>query len=168
MAAWITNGVQKYENRGVTVKHYAANNQETNRYGNSSEASERALREIYLKSFEVCLANSSPIALMTSYNLINGIHTCQHYGLIHDILRCEFGFRGLVMTDWIVRVMMSKKDPQPVNAGLIAKAGGDLVMPGSKTDFNEIIQALNKGILKRTQLRKNVTRVYRLARKMAG
>ena len=168
MAAWITNGVQKHENRGVTVKHYAANNQETNRYGNSSEASERALREIYLKSFEVCLANSSPIALMTSYNLINGIHTCQHYGLIHDILRCEFGFRGLVMTDWIVRVMMSKKDPQPVNAGLIAKAGGDLVMPGSKTDFNEIIQALNKGILKRTQLRKNVTRVYRLARKMAG
>ena len=74
-AAAITKGVQKHPGCGVTIKHFAANNQETNRSDNNSIVSERAMREIYLKGFEICIRMAQPKALMTSYNLLNGIHT---------------------------------------------------------------------------------------------
>ena len=85
----------------MTIKHYCANNQETNRYNNNSILSERALREIYLKGFGICIRTADPAAVMTSYNLVNGVHTSEHTGLIRDILRCEFGFGSVVMTDWV-------------------------------------------------------------------
>ncbi len=166
IAAALTNGVQKNEGCGVTIKHFAANNQETDRYDSDSRVSERALREVYLRTFEICLQNSDPVALMTSYNLINGEHTCQNYALIHDILRAEYGYSGYVMTDWLVRLMMNNSKNKKVNAGLIARASGDIVMPGSRTDYNEIISMIKNGNLSRSRLRKNVTRLYRTARRL--
>ena len=94
-AAAITQGVQAHPGKGTTIKHFAANNQEYNRYNNNSMVSERAMREIYLKGFELCIREAQPHALMTSYNLVNGTHTSEHSGLIEDILRAEFGFQGI-------------------------------------------------------------------------
>ncbi|MBR6350796.1 MAG: glycoside hydrolase family 3 C-terminal domain-containing protein [Firmicutes bacterium] len=164
-AAAITNGVQKHPGRGTTLKHFAANNQETNRYGNNSLVSERAMREIYLKGFETAVKESRPLALMTSYNLLNGTHTSEHRGLIQDILRAEFGFKGLVMTDWILAVMNMGKNKYPApNAAKIAAAGGDLVMPGSKGDYKALLEGLKNGTVTRRQLIINATRVLCLAK----
>ncbi len=168
MAAAITRGVQKHKGCGTTIKHYAANNAETNRYCNNSHVSERAMREIYLRGFEICIRKSQPHALMTSYNLLNGIHTAEHRGLIEDILRREFGFEGIVMTDWVMTVMDSKKSIYRNSlSNEVAKAGGDLFMPGGKKDYENVLKALKEGSLKRRQLEINATRVARMCDKLA-
>ena len=167
-AAAITRGVQKHPGRGVTIKHFAANNQETNRYNNNSNVSQRALREIYLRGFGLCIRESQPRAVMTSYNLINGTHTSESRALTTDILRGEFGFRGIVMTDWVVGGSLmynSKRYPMP-NAGKVALAGGDLFMPGSRADYNRCLAMLRQGTLPRYQLELNATRVVHMARKL--
>ena len=163
-AAAVTRGVQKHPGRGTTVKHFAANNQETNRYGSNSLASERALREIYLRGFEIAVRESQPHALMTSYNLVNGVHTSERHDLIEDMLRAEFGFRGIVMTDWIIGALNAgkKKYPAP-NAARIAAAGGDLVMPGSRGDLKAMLKGLKDGTVTRRQLMINAARVIRMA-----
>ena len=167
MAAALTEGVQAHPGRGATVKHFVANNQEFNRYGNNSRVSERALREIYLKGFGIAVRESQPKALMTSYNLLNGVHTAQRRDLIEDILRCEFGFEGIVMTDWVIALMSGKADRHPkVQPHMVAAAGGDLFMPGSKGDYGDILQALQEGRLDREQLLINASRLYRLSREM--
>lgn len=168
MAAAMTNGVQKHPGCGATIKHFAANNQEYNRYGNNSLVSERAMREIYLRGFEICVRESSPCALMTSYNLLNGEHTAQRRDLIHDILRCEFGYQGIVMTDWWANgAMISRLDKHPaVQPHAVAAAGGDLFMPGSKKDYEDILSALRSGTLSRRQLEENATRVVRMTKKL--
>ena len=169
MAAAITNGVQSHPGCGTTVKHYAANNQETNRYGNNSQVSERAMREIYLKGFGICVRESQPKAVMTSYNLLNGQHTAESRDLCENILRCEFGFEGIIMTDWVVGngIMNSKDDIHPaVKPQLVAAAGGDLFMPGGKADYKNILKGLSDGSLTREQLLINVSRVYRMAQEL--
>ncbi len=164
MAASLTLGVQSHKNCGVTIKHFAANNQETNRYGSNSLVSERAMREIYLKGFGICIRESHPAALMTSYNLLNGVHTSERRGLILDILRREFGFDGVVMTDWIVTGMASKDDKYPeADSARVAAAGGDIFMPGRPEDFSGILSAMKKGTLTREQLLVNASRVYKMA-----
>ena len=134
-ASAITRGIQKHPGCSTTVKHFAANNQETNRYNSNSQVSERAMREIYLRGFEIAVKESQPHALMTSYNLLNGVHTSERRDLLEDILRAEFGFEGIVMTDWIVAVMSGKGNKYPApNAAKIAAAGNDLIMPGGMGD----------------------------------
>ena len=167
IAAAITRGVQRHPGCGTTIKHYAANNQEKNRYCSNSIVSERAMREIYLKGFGICVRESQPHALMTSYNLLNGLHTAEHRGLIEDILRCEYGFKGIVMTDWIVPMAEDKHSAHrmPI-AAEIAKAGGDLVMPGSKADYDSIVNAVKSGDLELKQLQVNATRVVRKAKEL--
>ncbi len=166
-AAAITRGVQNHAGRGVTIKHFAANNQEYNRYNNNSVVSERAMREIYLKGFEICIREARPHALMTSYNLLNGTHTSEHTGLIGDILRGEFGYTGLVMTDWVVAACTNKNTLYPsANAGRVAAAGGELFMPGCRGDAEEIRKALNRGVLSTRQLQENVSRTLRKIREM--
>lgn len=169
MAAAITLGVQAHPGCGTTIKHYCANNQETNRYGNNSQVSERALREIYLKGFGICVKESQPKAVMTSYNLLNGTHTAERRDLSEDILRCEFGYEGIIMTDWVVGngVMNSKADIHPaVKPQLVAAAGGDLFMPGCKADFKNVMAGLADGSVTREQLQINATRVYRIAKEL--
>ena len=168
-AAAVTLGVQKHPGRGATIKHFAANNQETNRYGNSSRASERALREIYLRGFEIAVREGQPHAVMTSYNLVNGVHTSEHRGLTEDILRAEFGFRGVVMTDWIIGVLSAARKkyaaPDPAK---IASAGGDLYMPGNRGALKALEKGLAEGRVTRRQLAVNATRVYRKALELTG
>ena len=168
-AAAVTRGVQRHPGCGTTVKHFAANNQETNRYGSNSLVSERAMREIYLRGFAIAVRESQPHALMTSYNLLNGEHTSERRDLIEDVLRAEFGFRGIVMTDWIVAALNAgkKKYPAP-NAARIAAAGGDLVMPGGPGDLKAMRKGLEEGVLTRKQLSINATRIIRMAKKLTG
>lgn len=164
-AAAITRGVQSHPHCGTTIKHFAFNNQERNRTQNNSIMSERTAREIYLKGFEICVKESQPKAIMTSYNLINGIHTSEHPGLIEDILRREFGFEGIVMTDWVIAGYENEKNCiHPVaTADLVAKAGGDLFMPGSKHDYNVLKNGLHNGTVTRKQLEINGSRVAKMA-----
>lgn len=166
-AAAVTRGVQKHPGRGTTIKHFAANNQETHRYGSNSQVSERAMREIYLRGFEIAVKESQPHALMTSYNLLNGVHTAECRDLIEDILRAEFGFKGIVMTDWLVAALNSGKKKYPVtNAARIAAAGGDLVMPGGPGDLKAMLDGLKEGTVTRQQLKTNATRIFRMAKKL--
>ena len=156
-AAALTRGVQSHKGKGVTIKHYAANNQETNRYGNSSNVSERALRELYLRGFEICIKESRPLAVMSSYNLINGVHTSESEELCQDILRSEFGFKGLLMTDWIVGgdLLSSGGKYGAPSAPHVAASGHSLFMPGSKKDYEELVQGIKDGIVSRAQLKWN-------------
>lgn len=163
MAAAITRGVQRHSGRGVTIKHFAANNQETNRYNNNSIVSERAMREIYLRGFEIAVREGAPKALMTSYNLLNGEHTSQCKALVGDILRGEFGFKGLVMTDWITTgVVYDHSSAHPaIYAHKVIKAGNELIMPGGQPDFDDIMGSLKSGEITREELLIAASRVYR-------
>ena len=145
VAAAITKGVQKHPGCGTTIKHFAANNQETNRYGSNSLVSERALREIYLKGFEIAVKESAPEAVMTSYNLINGEHSCNRRDLLTDVLRGEWGYQGLVMTDWYVTTSMMENPAAvygPASAAGCVKAGNNVTMPGAVSDREDILKAL--------------------------
>ncbi|MCI6757220.1 MAG: glycoside hydrolase family 3 C-terminal domain-containing protein [Lachnospiraceae bacterium] len=165
-AGSITKGVQSLPHAGTTVKHYAFNNQERNRTQNNSQVSERAAREIYLKGFGICVRTSQPKAVMTSYNLVNGTHTSEHSGLIEDILRAEFGFQGIVMTDWVIAGYENEKDcMHPVaEAARVCMAGGDLFMPGSQHDYDSIKSGLDAGTVTIKQLQINATRVLHMAK----
>ena len=149
-AAAITRGVQKHPGRGATIKHFAANSQEDNRYFTNSHISERALREIYLKGFEIAMKESQPMSIMTSYNLLNGVHTANHYDLIQSVARDEWGFRGVVMTDWCTSQRMpgmtgrEAKYPISASTGCIF-AGNDLQMPGCVENVDDIVRAVNTG-----------------------
>lgn len=168
MAAAVTAGVQSHPGCGAVIKHFAANNQETNRHNNNSRVSERALREIYLRGFGICVREANPVAVMTSYNLLNGMHTSENRWLIEDVLRREFGFTGIVMTDWVTAGDILSKDvkyPVP-NAAKVAAAGGDLFMPGSQTEIEQIISGLQNGAVTRRQLEINASRVISMARKL--
>jgi beta-glucosidase len=167
-AAALTRGVQKHPGRGVTIKHYAANNQETNRYANNSIISERALREIYLKGFGICIRESDPMAVMTSYNLLNGEHTSESRELAEVLFR-EYGFDGLIMTDWVVGgdmlLMKGSKYGTP-DAAKVAAAGCSLFMPGYKGDYDQIIKGLSKGTVSVQQLRENAGRIMHVLNRL--
>lgn len=167
-AAALTKGVQKHPGRGVTIKHYAANNQETNRYANNSIISERALREIYLKGFGICIRESDPMAVMTSYNLLNGEHTSESRELAEVLFR-EFGFDGLIMTDWVVGgdMLLAKGSKYGTpDAAKVAAAGCSLFMPGNKGDFAQIIKGLKKGTVSEQQLRENAGRIIHVLHRL--
>ncbi len=137
IAAAITMGVQSRKGTGTTIKHFACNNQEENRHHSDSIVSERALREIYLHGFEIAIKHSQPMAIMTSYNLVNGLHTANSYDLITKVARQEWGFEGLVMSDWTTT---GRGGSNPVEC---MKAGNDLIMPGSFEDIELIRKALS-------------------------
>ena len=150
-AAAITRGVQRHPGKGTTIKHFAANSQEDNRYFTNSHIRERAIREIYLKGFEVTVRESQPLAIMTSYNLLNGVHTANSYDLIQAAARDEWGFQGLVMTDWYTSqhepdLTGSRETPYSISAstGCIF-AGNDIQMPGCQKNVDDIIDAVRTG-----------------------
>ncbi len=152
ISASITRGVQSHRGCGVAIKHFCCNNQETNRFRSNSILSERALREIYLKGFEICVKNADPVAVMTSYNLLNGKHTSEREDLIRGILRGEWGYGGLVVSDWITRLSKTPKKYPYTSTAKSIKAGNDLLMPGGEDDLREILDALKSGKLSHEQL----------------
>lgn len=147
IAASLTRGAQSIPGNYATIKHFACNNAEEQRTHSNSIIHERALREIYLRGFEICVKEAKPASVMTSYNLINGVYTPDSKNLCTDILRCEWGFKGVVMTDWV-----STGAGQGTAAGAIA-AGNDLIMPGSGHDKKNIRGGLRKGTVTMKELR---------------
>ena len=157
MAAAITRGVQSKEGVGTTIKHFACNSQEDNRMGSNSILSERTLREIYLRGFEIAVKTSQPMAIMTSYNLINGVHTANCKDICTVAARKEWDFRGIIMTDWTTTM--------PQGGSLSWKcveAGNDLIMPGWPGDSENIREALKNGSLKREDLQACVKRMLKV------
>ncbi|MBO4408476.1 MAG: beta-glucosidase, partial [Clostridiales bacterium] len=151
-AAADTIGVQKFDGCGTTIKHFAGNNQEDNRMFSNSHISERALRDLYLRGFEITVKESAPISLMTSYNLLNGTHAANHYELIQNVLRDEWGFDGVVMTDWFTSqdtsFMGNTSDVYPYSSSpLCIYAGNDWQMPGCRENMDDIITAVETGKL---------------------
>lgn len=151
IAAAYVKGVQSND-VGTSVKHFVANNQETNRTATDAIVSQRALREIYLKGFEIAVKESDPWTLMTSYNLLNGIYTSENPELLTTLLRDEWKYSGMVMTDWF-----GGKDPCAQ-----MRAGNDMIQPGYKKQYDEIIEAVNNGALDVKDIDRNVKRVLEL------
>ena len=145
IAAAYINGIQS-NGVGVSVKHFAANNQEVNRMENDSRVSQRALRELYLKGFELAVKLADPWTVMSSYNKLNGEYTQQSHDLLTTILRDEWGFDGIVMTDWGTKEGTVKA----------VNAGNDLMEPGMQVEIDRIIAAVNAGEISQEQLDKNV------------
>lgn len=148
-AAATVRGIQSV-GVAASAKHFAANNKETNRFYSDSRVSERALREIYLRGFEICVKESQPWTIMTSYNLINDRRACECYELICGILRQEWGFGGMVTSDWDV----------PCDQINCILAGNDVRMPKGFPD--ELAQALQDGRLQRSHLEACVKRVLEM------
>ena len=153
IAAAEIRGIQS-QKVAVSMKHFACNSKEANRFGCDSRLSERALREIYLKGFEICVKEADPWTVMSSYNLINGQHTSESYGLLTGILRNEWGFNGMVTTDWGV-----KNDPVKE-----VKAGNDMKMHMGYPE--DLRAALDKGELTRADLELCVKRILEMFMKL--
>ena len=151
IAAGYINGVQS-QGTGTCLKHFAVNNQETNRNNNDSRVAQRPLRELYLKGFEIAVKESQPWSIMTSYNKVNGKYTCEDIDLTEYILRDEWGFKGMVMSDW--------------NAGTDAvtsmKVGNDMLQPGQDRQYKAILEAVQNGTLDEAVLNRNVKRILEM------
>ena len=151
MAASMTLGVQKVPGCGTTIKHYACNNQEDNRMGSDSVLSERTLREIYLKGFEIAIKDAQPMSIMTSYNLINGVHAANCYDTCTRAARDEWGFAGAIMTDWTTTNVQIQGE---CTAAGCMRAGNDMVMPGMEEDHENIRKELKEGTLDIRELKR--------------
>lgn len=151
MAAAYVRGVQK-NGVGTSIKHYALNNQETNRTGNDVRISPRAAREIYLPAFQIAVEESDPWTVMSSYNLVNGVYTSESPELQTVILRDEWGYPGMVMTDWFG----GKNSPAQIHAG------NDMLQPGTQKQYDMIIAALEDGSLDMADIDRDVKRVLEL------
>ncbi|MBQ8073073.1 MAG: glycoside hydrolase family 3 C-terminal domain-containing protein [Clostridia bacterium] len=168
-AAADTMGVQKHPGYGTTVKHFLANNQEDNRMFTNAHISERAIREIYARNFQIVVQEAQPMSLMTSYNLVNGVHSANNEDSVTRLLRDEWGFQGLVMTDWLTtsdlsthlasgaEVKYGKSD-----AARCVLAQNDLVEPGEKADFDRIMEGLSEGVITRAHLERNARNILTL------
>lgn len=150
-AAAMINGIES-NGVGTSLKHFAGNSQEINRLANDARISLRALREIYLKNFEIAVREAQPWTIMTSYNYINGRYTSEDRGLLEDILRGEWGFEGAVMTDWGGGVDAVKQ----------MWAGNDMIQPGRYEDVMAIVEGVQSGKLSQADLDRNVRRVLEL------
>ncbi len=147
-------GVQK-NNVGTSIKHFAANNQETNRMNTDARISQRALREIYLKGFEIAIKESKPWTVMTSYNYVNGIYTSESKDLVETILRGEWGYEGTVMTDWFGGKDGAKQ----------MWAGNDMLQPGKAEQYDSIGAGVKSGKLAEADLDRSVKRTLNLIQK---
>ena len=157
MAAAMTKGVQSRPGCGVTVKHFACNNQEDNRMGVDAQVSERALREIYLRGFEIAVKESRPVAIMSSYNLLNGVHAANSVDLCTAIARKEWAFDGVIMSDWNTTVPEDGSIPWKC-----VTAGNDIIMPGNADDAENIRKAFEDGKLSEEVVRMCAGRILNL------
>ena len=155
LAAALTRGVQAEDGFYVTVKHFACNNQEDNRNYVSSNLSERALREIYLRAFEYPVRHGGAKAIMTSYNKVNGTYAPNSHDLCTKVLRCEWGFDGVVMTDWF------STSKGQASSALAMAAGNDLIMPGGGSFKKDILDGVKSGRITEADVRRCCVNVIR-------
>ena len=164
VAGAITRGVQSHPKRSTTIKHLACNGQEFNRFNSNSMLSERALREIYLRGFKVAIDSSNPHALMTSYNLINGVHSSERSELVRDVLRSEWGYEGLVMSDWfnsgVTPIGLANHPAQYAVNNIVN--GNNLQMGGGEADYNLVMEAYRKGTITKEHLYECASKVYEI------
>jgi beta-glucosidase len=151
IGAAIVNGIES-NGVGASVKHFVANNQETDRTKNNVIIAERPLREIYLKAFELIVRNAQPWTIMSSYNRVNGTYTSESRWLLSDVLRDEWGFEGIVMTDWFA----GRDAVAQINAG------NDLLEPGTKRQWTRLIAGAESGELSMDAVDRSVRRILRL------
>lgn len=163
MAAAVTDGVQNNGRCGVTLKHFVCNNQEDNRMAVDSCITERALREIYLKGFEMAVKIGSPAAIMSSYNKINGVHAANSRDLCTTVAREEWGFEGIIISDWNTTVPEDGSIPWEC-----AAAGNDIIMPGNQKDEENIRRAYKKGELSEEEIRRCAGRILRVIRMLSN
>ena len=169
-AAADTKGVQSVDGKGVTIKHFACNNQEENRMFSNSHVSVRALRDIYLRGFEIAVKLAQPFCVMASYNLLNGIHTANNYELLQNVLRDEWDYEGAVMTDWfssfedVEFLGYDEKNLKypPAFSRLCVYAGCDMQMPGCAKNAQDIVTAVNTGRLTLSDVQTAAMNVIRL------
>ena len=155
ISAAMTRGVQSIPGNYTTIKHFACNNAEDNRGLSDSHVSQRALREIYLKGFEINIKEAGSKSLMTAYNKINGIYCPDSFDLCTKVLRNEWGFDGVVMTDW------SSTKPGQGHTDLAVANGNDMIMPGDKVDNKTLAEGLKKGTLSKEDLRRASANIIR-------
>ncbi len=166
MAAAIVRGVQSHSGKGMSIKHFAANNCELERNRSSSNLSERALRELYLKGFEIAVKESNPMTVMAAYNMINGVYCTNNYDLLVKILRQEWGYDGMVMSDWD-SMKADKEDCTKPATGDVQKALAaqcDLICPGRPDQREALMKGLETGSVSRDDLRRCASRVIRMIR----
>jgi beta-glucosidase len=156
MAASVTRGVQAQPGNYVTLKHFCANNQESNRQHVSSSVDERVLREIYWKGFEIAVKESAPRAVMAAYNKLNGIYCTNNRELCTGLLRGEWRFDGIVMTDWMATGKGKADEAAAIRAGV------DLLMPGGKDDLKALTRAARDTSLPEEDIRRAAARVLQL------
>ena len=174
MGAAVTRGVQS-AGAAACPKHFACNNQERNRKHNDSRVGERALRELYLRGFEICVKEGRPLCLMTSYNKVNGVWSHYHYDLATTVLRGEWGFDGAVMTDWWMRKSKSPEFPLLRDNAYRVRAQVDVLMPGGMSYLERryrsdgtLLRTLGKpGGVTRAELRRGARNVLRLCLRLA-
>ena len=158
LASNVCLGVQKTPGKAVTIKHFACNNQETERYFSSSELDEKTLREVYLKPFEIVVKTARPGAVMAAYNKIGGVYCANNKDLIEGVLRGEWGFNGIVMTDWLATGKGQADESTAINSGV------DLIMPGGKSTLKALQKGCVGGTLDKDALRRSASRMLTLAK----
>ncbi|OUM61538.1 glycoside hydrolase family 3 protein [Piromyces sp. E2] len=167
IASSVVKGVQSHKNAYATLKHFIANNKETNRSFNSSNMSERAFREIYLKGYEITIKNANPKAIMSSYNLVNGKHVNENTGIINNVLRKEIHFDNIVMTDWLF-ANMAANDPghkySEYSPYEIINSTVDVIMPGNKDFYDNVLEAVKENKLSMEIVEASATRVYKFTK----
>ena len=168
LAGAFIRGVQSHKNKGATIKHFIANEQEFDRYSSNSILSERALREIYLKPFRIAIESSSPLALMTSYNLVNGIHPSERGDLIYDVIRSEWGFEGLIMSDFYMSGITGtgvSNQPSQFSVNNIAHGNNYQLVFGGFNYFN-VLDALKAGTITQEHIYECASKVYETIEKL--
>lgn len=159
-AAAIVNGIQS-QGVGTSIKHFAVNNEETNRLTINAHVSERAIREIYLKGFEITVKEAQPWTIMSSYNKLNGAYTSARKDLLTEVLRNEWGFKGIVMTDWFGGFAGFESIRDGLSSDVVQQmiAGNDLLMPGIPVQKKALLEALNSGKLSQEVANTNTKRI---------